>query len=398
MSMPEQDDFFRRLGKKLDTELPFEQLPEEWANVSAQIPGKPARRKSIWWWLLFLLLLGSNLAWYASNQQLRYKLRETTEALVATQHINETNQPANASISKAGFITETPENQPGIHEGAPKRIKSTASNLGLKHQLLDPVQSTSDTSIVKNTPIQSNDSVLLTRNSTLKNLLFTIPSKQFFFKTNSSLYLVRVPYNAPAITVQKAMNRPGKWQLSPSVGYTFLKTDSLPSTRGTELGLNVARRLLGDFSVVLGVSHRSWQFGLDHPEPGLIDAKDSSCPYCPLDTILVARKQWSTNVSLMYEKEITKRLAVQLGIGWTYVPRFNQTVTYRYIPVYGGSNLTVTERNIPVPAHSLAHVRASFVFPANAKVAGFLGAQYDVPLKTGTVGWWSLQAGWRIAL
>ena len=399
MSMPEQDDFFRQLGKKLDKELPFEQLPEDWASISAQIPGKPVRKKYFWWWwLLFLMLLGTNLTWYIGNQKLRDELRDTTEALVAAQHHIEKNQPAAASASGNESMAERREYSPEDHVQKQKSSQPVASNMRSKQRPPAPLPTAAQTVISENPSAQTADTVAFMQKYASSKVLFPIPPKHDFLKNNTNLYIVRLPNSPPAIaTIEKANNRRYKWQISPSMGYTFLKTDSLPITRGTEMGLRLSRRMAGGFSMVAGASQRAWKFGLDNPEPGLMDSVDTSCPYCPLDTILIVRKQWSVTVSLTYEKEISNHLAVQLGLGWTYVPRFNQEVTYRYLPVYGGTHLTVTERSIPVAGYSLANMRVGLVFPARARFAGLLAAQYDVPLKAGTIGWWGIQAGWRLA-
>lgn len=392
MSMPEHDDFFRRLGKKLDAEWSFEQLPEEWAQIAAQIPGKPEHKKHAWWWWLFLLLLGVNIAWYMVNRQLRNELKETTAALVAARKIMESNPPAPVLYSSPGSIAE-PETQ----VRSPKSLKPAITTIGLKNVAIDLVSANTDNGPRQDKSVELPDSVDVKRNAAPKNLLFPIPQKELLFNLKPSLYLVRLQDEMPVLGATKENGRPGNWKLSPLVGYNFMGLDRQHNTGGLQVGLNFSRRLIGSFFITAGLTHHSWQFGLDNPESPLVGAADESCPYCPSDTILVNRKQWSTTVSLTYEKNITNWLGVQLDAGWTYVPKFDQLVTFRYVPAYGGPHLTVVERKISVPAYSLAHVRAGLVFPASARLAGLLAAQYDIPLEKGKIGWWSLQAGWQFA-
>jgi hypothetical protein len=396
MSMPEHDDFFHQLGKKLDTEWSFNQYPEEWAQVAAQIPTKPARKKFTWWWWLLLLLLSAgNIAWYRANRQLRNELKETTSALVAARQMHEKSAAA-ATDSRAESPAGPAENKSGNGIRLPQKDEKGASSAYLKHRLQEAVFENSDTATTKSIVVQQPDSVPIMANVKSKKILFPIPLDKPFFTTKPNLYLIHLQDGALASTTPKEKRRPGNWKLNPLIGYAFMEFDSQPRTGGLQFGLDFSRRIVGHFSISAGLSQRTWQFGLDNPASPLINAKDESCPYCPTDTILVSRKQWSSTLALSYEKDITNWLGIQLGAGWSYVPKFDQRVTYRYIPVYGGSHLTITEREIRVPAYNLAHVRAGLVFPTNSRIAGVLAGQYDFPLKTGKVGWWALQAGWQI--
>lgn len=397
MSMPEYDDFFRRLGKKLDTELPFEQLPDEWAQVAAQIPVKRVRKKFAWWWLLFFITLAGNIVWYTAHRQLQNELRKTTEALVAAQHLLNGSQQAPAPVSGTTSISKPDAALKNNVRTTFQRTPTTALPVRFKNQVSERATTNTDGATVQNTAVQLTDLKSVTVKNSSDKILFPIPHKEPVFLTKPSLYLVKLKGETPGAITTIDQRRHNNWKVSPLLGYAVMELDSQQRTGGLQAGLNVSRRIIGDFSITAGLARRSWQFGLKNPESSLIGAKDESCLYCPSDTILVSRTQWSASLSLMYEKSVTDWLGIQLGAGWTYVPRFDQKVTFRYIPVYGGTQLITTERNIPVPAYSLAHIRAGLVFPVHAKISGLFAAQYDVPLKAGKVGWWSLQGGWQIA-
>lgn len=389
MSLPERDDFFERFAKKLDTEMPFQQFPQEWERVAAQLEGKKGFNRLHW--LLLLLLLVSNAGWYAAYRHSRVQLQHPSQQNIMQVRPAQPDMGA-AAVPQTRSDAENP--MPVLPPAAP--LPKIASNLSFPEKTADYLGTVASNPA----PLPDTTSLWAISDAQSKQIgpaaLWPLPPRlQLSFKRQTDAYLIRNPTLGIKDGKQETENR-SRWSLEPNTGYSMLIDSSLRAP-DYSVGLSLSYRFAGNFALRAGLARRHWRFGLDDPTAPIVDAENPVCHGCVLDTVLIDRKQWSVELSLLYEKEIVSRLALRAGAGYTFVPWIKQTDYFRYFSLYGVPPLIVSESRAAVPRLHMLNLQAGMVYPSRSRLAAVLSAQYDLPLLSGQSKWWSIHAGWRLA-